>query len=175
MPPGPPPGASLAEIKAFVDKVNDAYSGLSESQSDPQRKAAAQNALVVAARQLVTASQAPHEAAMSIALSNALHPCILSASRCGILKEWSSEEMTADELAETTGADRRLIGSSYKALIIQSVQNFADASYFGRIVRIMRALLVSGIFKEVGEDKYSHNFLSKALCNPGLQTTMGWM
>jgi len=103
---------SLADITSLVAQINNAYNSLANGHKDPKTQAATRNSLVSAARQLATAAQAPHEAAMSIALGNAMYPCVLSASRCGLLKVWPVAEMTAQELGEMTGADTILIGET---------------------------------------------------------------
>ncbi|KAF8851806.1 S-adenosyl-L-methionine-dependent methyltransferase [Acephala macrosclerotiorum] len=75
-------------------------------------------------------------------MSNVVHPCYRAAADCGILTQWPKETMTAQELAQKTGADARLIA------------------------RLMRILNPSGVFKEVGEETYSHNGLSTTLSIP---------
>ncbi|RDW57358.1 hypothetical protein BP5796_12808 [Coleophoma crateriformis] len=122
-------------------RVQAAYSSLSGSK-DPASIMKAKSQLSSLAMELARAAQAPHEAATAFSMHNAVHPCYRAAADCGILSQWPKETMTASELAEKTGADSRLI------------------------VRVMRILTSSGVFREVGEESYTHNTLSTTLSIP---------
>ncbi|CZR66309.1 uncharacterized protein PAC_16210 [Phialocephala subalpina] len=136
--------ASPSQDPAIDDvfrRLQGVYASLSSAKS-PFEAMKSKALLRTTALELASSVQQPHEAATAFAMSNAVHPCYRAASDCGILTKWPKETMTAQELAARTGADARLIA------------------------RLMRILTASGVFTEVGEEKYSHNGLSSTLSIP---------
>lgn len=96
-------------IDTVFQRLVDSYNAFSQAPNgSPKAKAQLQSA----AKELIAATQAPYEAALAFAMQNAVFPCFIAAGDCGILSRWPKETMTAEELAEKTGAERRLIGAS---------------------------------------------------------------
>jgi hypothetical protein len=149
---GSTPGIEIDEI---FQRLQNAYTAYSK---DPTGNMKAKALLRSTALELSTAVQAPHEVATAFAMSNAIFPCYRAAGECGILSIWPKETMSANELAEKTGADPRLIG--------ELIERHMNSGHLTFEVRLMRVLLASGVFKEVGEDVYSHNKLSATLSIP---------
>ncbi|EON66194.1 hypothetical protein W97_05587 [Coniosporium apollinis CBS 100218] len=130
-----------SNIDTIFQRLVDSYNAFSQAPNgSPKAKAQLQSA----AKELIAATQAPYEAALAFAMQNAVFPCFIAAGDCGILSQWPKETMTAKELAEKTGAERRLIA------------------------RLMRVLVGAGVFNELGEELYSHNQLSTTLSKPSL-------
>lgn len=74
-----------------------------------------------AALELASALQSPQKAGSVFAMSSAVHTCYRAAGGCGILSTWEKEIMSAEELAEKTGADARLIGALGRLFVLQIV------------------------------------------------------
>lgn len=74
-----------------------------------------------AALELASALQSPQEAGSEFAMSSAVHACYRAAGDCGILSTWEKEIMSAEELAEKTGANARLIGASEGSFVLRIV------------------------------------------------------
>jgi hypothetical protein len=100
-----------SDIDAIFAHLTESYNAVKSNPSDPRAKAQLRNL----ARDLSIATQAPHEAAMSFVLSNAVHPSFLIAAGLGLLKKWPMDSMTLQELAEETGGEPRLIGTFLRA------------------------------------------------------------
>ena len=98
-----------SDMDTLFRRLVDSYNAFSQAPSEsPKAKAQLQSA----AKELIVATQAPPEAALAFSMQNAIHPCYVAAADCGILSQWTKEIMTAEELAEKSGAEPRLIGVS---------------------------------------------------------------
>jgi len=101
-------GSCLSEHDEVFQRLTDAYHAVSQG---PNSSPKAKNQLKNAALELIASLQTPHEAAMSFATQNVVHPCYRIAADCGIFTHMT-KETSAKELALKTGADHRLIGLS---------------------------------------------------------------
>jgi hypothetical protein len=98
----------MSEMDAIFHRLIETYNAVKSTPSDARAK----GQLRSLARDLSAATQAPHEAAMSFVLSNAVHPSFLVAADMGILMEWPQEIMTSRDLADLTSGEQRLIGTT---------------------------------------------------------------
>lgn len=98
-----------SSVETVFRRLVDSYDAYSQ---EPNGSSEAKAQLQRAARELIVATQAPQEAALMFSMQNAVFPCYIAAADCGILSQWTKETMTAEELAEKSGAERRLIGMS---------------------------------------------------------------
>jgi hypothetical protein len=103
------------ELSEIFRRLQDAYAVYAK---DPNGNMKAKMQLRNRALELSSALQSPQEAGSIFAMSNAVHACYRVAGDCGILTPWAKETMSAEELAEKTGADTRLIGLLKKILRI---------------------------------------------------------
>jgi hypothetical protein len=90
-------------------RLHDSYISYS-SAKNPMQLAKAKAQVRSTALELVSTIQTPEETAMAFATSNSVYSCYRAAGDCGILTPWPKETMTAQELADKTGADIILIG-----------------------------------------------------------------
>ncbi|KAI9658082.1 MAG: hypothetical protein M1821_002742 [Bathelium mastoideum] len=106
--------------------------------------------LLNAARDLVEALEAPESRLLSIALASCGQAAVRSAIAMKLFEHVPTDgtSITTEELAKLAGAEKVLV------------------------TRIMRALTVQSIFREVGEETYAHNRISKFLNHPTPQATV---
>ena len=107
--------------------------------------------LLYAARELLSALEDPEEETWRFVLQPAAQACATVAWNCGILDEWPKATMTCAELAERSGMSQALV------------------------IRVMRALGIYGIFREMEEEVYEHTVLSKAMSTNPLKGSTRFM
>jgi O-methyltransferase domain len=158
--------SEIAALVKNVDAAAEAYISGGDIELNSQTRASSKTELLTAAKALVTALEDPEDEAWRFILHGAADACLNAAWHCGILNPWPQELMSSKELASMANADQKLVGES-SPFFTHTIDR--SLTLICLQVRMMRAIILYGIFKEVEEEVYTHNALSMIFSTPPMK------